>query len=145
MTSPAAPENNLVEQPIWTGLMGRDEGGAFLVGGKCSTCGFTTLGLRDICPECWAQGTMTETAIGRRGRLYTYTVIHQLPHGYEEPFAVGYVDLDDGIRVFAHIENTPDCLVIGGELELTSAALRRDDTGTALTGPKYHSPNSGET
>ena len=135
----------MVEQPIWNGLMGTDAQGAYLVGGKCSACGFTTLGLRDICPECWACGTMDETPIGRQGTLYTYTVIHQLPQGYDEPFAVGYVDLADGVRVFAHIDNSPESLTIGARLDLASAPLRNDDEGAVLTGPRYHATNPGET
>ena len=145
MTSPAPSDGNMVEQPIWTGLMDTDSQGAYLIGGKCSACGFETLGQRDICPECWARGTMDETPIGRQGTLYTYTVIHQLPQGYDEPFAVGYVDLDDGIRVFAHIDNTPESLTIGARLDLTSAPLRHDDAGAVLTGPRYHATNTGET
>lgn len=145
MTSPAAQDGNLVERPLWTGLMDSDHEGSYLVGGRCSRCGFTTLGLRDICPECWAHGTMDEAPIGRQGTLYTYTVVHQLPQGYDAPFAVGYVDLDDGIRVFAHIDNSPESLSIGARLDLTSAPLRRDDAGVALTGPRYHATNAGGT
>jgi len=135
---------DLVTQPIWTGLMGADDDGPYLVGGTCSACGFTTLGVRDICPDCWANGTMTETPIGRRGVLYTYTVIHQLPQGYDEPFAVGYLDLDDGVRVFAHIENMQPSLQIGAELELTEATLRMDSEGAALSGPRYRMKPGGE-
>ena len=145
MTPPATQDNDLVEQPIWTGLMGGDDMGAYLVGGTCSSCGFTTLGRRDICPECWTHGSMEEVPIGRQGTLYTFTVIHQLPQGYDQPFAVGYVDLDDGIRVFAHIDNTPESLIIGARLDLTSAPLRHDDGGSALTGPRYHAARTGET
>ena len=82
--------------------------------------------------------------IGRRGVLYTYSVIHQLPQGYDEPFAVGYVDLDNGVRVFAHIENVPASLEIGAELELTDATLRTDDDGAALSGPRYRKERAGE-
>lgn len=135
---------DLVARPIWTGLMGADEDGPYLVGGTCSACGFTTLGVRDICPECWAEHTMTETPIGRRGVLYTYTVIHQLPQGYDEPFAVGYVDLNNGVRVFAHIENAPASLQIGADLELTEATLRIDGDGAALSGPRYRKERVGE-
>ncbi len=145
MTNSPEHDRNLVEQPIWSGLLGHDELGDYLVGGQCSACGFTTLGLRDICPDCWQQGTMTEAAIGRHGTLYTYTVIHQLPQGYEEPFAVGYVDLDDGVRVFAHLDNTPASLTIGARLDLVSATLRHDETGAPMTGPRYHAANTGDT
>ena len=129
--------DNLADRPIWDGLMGVDEDGPYLVGGSCATCGFITLGVRAICPECWAEGTMTGVPIGRSGRLYTFTIIHQLPNGYSEPFAVGYVDLADGIRVFAHIDNTPESLVIDRELRLSRARLRRGDDGSWLSGPLY--------
>lgn len=146
MTSTAADTaTDLVERPIWTGLMGADAEGAFLIGGTCAACGFTTLGVREICPDCWAEGTMREAPIGRRGTLYTFTVIHQLPQGYDEPFAVGYVDLADGIRVFSHIDNTPNSLVIGADLELASAHLRKDDDGAWLNGPVYRAHQAGET
>jgi len=138
-----AQDHDLTSRPIWAGLMGADDEGAYLVGGKCEACGFTTLGLRDICPDCWTEGSMQQTPIGRRGILYTYTVIDQLPEGYDHPFAVGYVDLADGVRVFAHLENTPESLVIGNELELTEGALRRDETGAELCGPRYRAPAEG--
>ena len=135
-TVPGAP-GNLVDRPIRDGLMGVDGEGAHIVGGSCTACGFVTLGVREICPECWAEGTMQDVPIGRSGRLYTYTVIHQLPPGYDAPFAVGYVDLEDGIRVFAHIENRPECLLVDRRLRLTLAPLRRDDDGDWLSGPLY--------
>lgn len=143
MTS-AAEDTDLVSRPIWNGLMGADEAGPYLIGGRCSACGFTTLGLRDVCPECWAEGTMAEAPIGRRGTLYTYTIIHQLPQGYDETFAVGYIDLDGGVRVFAHVENSPASLAIGTELELTEVALRKDADGAELTGPRYRAAKQGE-
>ena len=138
-----AHDHDLAARPIWSGLMGADDDGAYLVGGKCGACGFTTLGLRDVCPDCWAEGSMRQTPIGRRGTLYTYTMIHQLPKGYDHPFAVGYVDLADGVRVFAHLEDTPESLTIGNELELTEATLRKDETGAALCGPRYRAAGNG--
>ena len=135
-TIPGA-SRDLVGRPIWDGLMGLDDEGPHLVGGSCTACGFVTLGVREICPECWAGGAMEEVPIGRSGRLYTYTVIHQLPPGYDAPFAVGYVDLEDGIRVFAHIENRPEGLVVDRRLRLTLAPLRRNADGDWLNGPLY--------
>ena len=135
--------SDLVDRQIWDGLMEVDDEGACLVGGSCTACGFVTLGARDICPECWVEGTMKRAPIGRSGTLYTYTVIHQLPAGYEEPFAVGYVDLADGIRVFAHLENRPECLVVDRRLRLTLAPLRRSDDGVWLSGPMYTAEDDG--
>ena len=95
-----------VARPIWDGLLGEDAEGPFLQGGHCTACGFVTLGVRDQCPECWARNTMKLVPIGRRGQVYTCTVVHQAPKGYDAPFAVAYVDVENGRNAWlieAHI------------------------------------------
>jgi uncharacterized OB-fold protein len=135
--SDAAAADAVTLPPVWPGLCARDLAGPYLIGGHCKTCGFMTLGVRPRCPGCWAADSMREIPIGRRGHLYTYTVIHQLPPGYDAPFAVGYVDLAEGVRVFAHIDNTPESLRIGAEVALTIAPVKRDDKGAPLAGPRF--------
>ena len=130
-------------QPLWDGLTGEDEKGPFLVGGRCSHCGFVTLGVRDLCPSCWTRNAMTPAPIGRTGRLYSFTVIHQLPEGYTEPYAVGYLDIEGEIRVFAHIRQDPASLAIGKSLALAVAPLRKDRAGNWLTGPRYGAAEIG--
>jgi uncharacterized OB-fold protein len=127
----------VASRPIWEGLLGEDAEGPYLLGGRCEACGFVTLGLRDICPECWARGTMTMAPIGRKGSVYTCTVIHQVPQGYDAPFAVGYVDVERGVRVFAHLAQRPSAPKPGMTVKLTAAPLRRDKDGAALIGPLY--------
>ncbi len=129
-------QDNLA-RPICEGLLGEDSEGPFLLGGRCSACGFVTLGVRDTCPECWVRGSMTMVPIGRRGNVYTYTVVHQVPQGYEAPFAVAYVDVEDGVRVFAHVAREPSALKPGAKVRLTVAPMRRDKDGVALVGPFY--------
>ena len=133
----ANARQNLVEQPIWDDLYGEDADGPYLVGGRCAECGFVTLAVREICPGCLASGAMAEEPIGRRGTLYTSTVIHQAPEGFEAPFAVGYVDLDEGVRVFAHLDNTPESRAIGSTVELTIALLKNGTDDAQLSGPRY--------
>ncbi len=136
-TAASAGAEDLTSRSVWEGLLGEDAEGPYLVGGRCAPCGFVTLGVREVCPSCWARDSMTPTPIGRRGVLYTCTVIHQLPPGYAAPFAVGYVDLEDDVRVFAHLENEPESLRIGAVLELTVAPLKQGDGGVWLVGPRY--------
>jgi uncharacterized protein len=126
-----------VARPIWDGLLGEDAEGPFLQGGNCTACGFVTLGVRDQCPECWARNTMELLPIGRRGHVYTCTVVHQVPQGYDAPFAVAYVDVENGVRVFAHLARDPAVLKAGAKVRLTTAPLRRDKDGVALVGPLY--------
>jgi benzoylsuccinyl-CoA thiolase BbsA subunit len=123
-------------RPIWDGLFGNDDQGPYLLGGRCTKCGFITLGVRDPCPSCWSRNVMVPVPIGRTGRVYTRTVIHQAPEGYATPFAVGYIDLDDGVRVFAHLANDEQSLRIDGPVRLTLAPLRQA-AGGWLLGPRY--------
>lgn len=123
-------------RPIWEGLLGEDAEGPYLLGGSCGACGFVTLGVRDTCPDCWARGRMTMVPIGRKGMVYTCTVIHQVPQGFDAPFAVGYVDVENGVRVFAHLAQKPDPKP-GAPVKLTASPLRRDKDGAALLGPLY--------
>lgn len=122
---------------IWPGLCGIDAEGPYLAGARCTACGHTAFQIRRICPSCWAAGTMIAAPIGRKGVLYSYTVIHQLPPGFDAPFAVGYLDLPEQPRIFAHIDNTPEALQIGRTLALSIEPLKRSETGTLQYGPRY--------
>jgi uncharacterized protein len=123
-------------QPIWDGLFGSDEHGPYLIGGRCTKCAFVTLGVRDLCPTCWSHNAMVPVPIGRTGRLYTCTIIHQVPEGYAAPFAVGYIDLDEGVRVFAHLAHDERSLRIDEPVRLTLAPLKKATSGWLL-GPRY--------
>jgi uncharacterized protein len=132
---------DLVQRPIWDELISEDKEGPYLVGGRCRKCGFTTLGPRHLCPNCWTSNAMHPFPIGRTGTLYSYTVVHQVPTGYKEPFAAGYIDIEDSVRVFAHVENTSESLRIGERLQLQIAPLRQDERGIWLSGPRYRAIN----
>jgi benzoylsuccinyl-CoA thiolase BbsA subunit len=123
--------------PVWPGLWGRDREGAYLVAGRCERCGGQALGLREFCPHCHAQGAMREARVGRSGRVYTATAIHQGPSGYKTPYRVGYVDIEDNMRVFAHLDNGADAPAIGDLVTLDIQPLAADKAGQAMTVPVY--------
>ncbi len=122
---------------IWPGLWGTNAEGPYLNGSRCKSCGHVTLEIRKICPSCWATGQMEAAPIGREGTLYTYTIIHQAPAGFAAPIAVGYVDLPEGVRVFAHLDPTPDTLRVAGKVALAIEPLKTAEDGTKLYGPRY--------
>jgi uncharacterized OB-fold protein len=123
--------------PAWPGLTGQDETGPFLRGGRCAACGHVALSVQPICPGCWAEGAMAEMPIGRTGRVYSMTVIHAAPPGFDAPYAVGYVDIEHGLRIFAHLETGEAAPAIGDAVELTVAPIRRDAAGAWQSGPRY--------
>jgi len=89
--------------PIWPDLLGEDADGPHLLGTRCTACGHVMLGKRGSCAGCWRGDTLAAIQLGRRGTIYSATVIHQGPPGFATPYAVGYVDIEHGVRVFAHL------------------------------------------
>lgn len=123
--------------PLWPGLVGSDDHGPFIEGGRCGACGGLALGVRDICPFCHAEGRMGQERIGRRGTLYSATIVHQAPRGFSAPFRIGYVDVEEGVRVFSHIETGPGAAQIGDSVTLTLGPVKTGEDGAALVGPLY--------
>ncbi len=71
---------------------------------KCSQCGKINFPPRLICPEC--QGREFETTkLAERGKVLTYTIIRVAPQQFvdQAPFAVGIIELEDGVRLMGQI------------------------------------------
>jgi uncharacterized OB-fold protein len=130
--------------PAWPGLWGRDAEGAYLVAGRCERCGGQALGMREFCPHCHARGTLREARLGRTGRLYSATVIHQGPSNFKAPYRVGYVDIEGGIRIFAHVAHDGDAPRIGDIVVLDVQARSTDPEGRPLTVPVYAGQRGGK-
>lgn len=83
---------------------------AELRGSRCPKCGVAAYPAGMTCPRCAA--SMTPTVLADEGILWTWTVQRFAPKSppYEpgpgefEPFAVGYVELPDGVRIEAIID-----------------------------------------
>lgn len=78
-----------------------------LLGGRCDACGEASFPKTDVCPSCLSENIIS-FALSSHGRLYSYTVLHLGKTGEIVPYAVGYVDLPEGVRVFAHLTVTKD-------------------------------------
>jgi uncharacterized protein len=70
----------------------------------CDGCGRSHFYPRDRCPFCWSEATRWIEASGR-GRLHSYSIIHQNPvPPFKDrcPYAVVLVDLDEGPRILSN-------------------------------------------
>ncbi len=75
-----------------------------LEAGKCKNCGFIAFPPRTICPRC--QSRAFETIIlADSGKVVSFTIIRVPPQPFSDqaPYAVGIVDLDDGVRLTGQI------------------------------------------
>jgi uncharacterized OB-fold protein len=65
---------------------------------------------------------MDGISLGKRGRLYSFTVCHAAPRGWKAPYFQAYVELPEGIRIFtlvsSDVEPRPDVLSVGMPMEL---------------------------
>lgn len=86
----------------------RDVVGGMLAGSRCLACGALAFPARDACMAC-GRRDMTGTALATTGTLYSSTTIH-VSSSRPTPYAIGYVDLDDGVRVLTGIAGPADLL-----------------------------------
>ncbi len=91
-----------------------------LMAGKCLKCGKIHLPPRPMCDNCFSQDFEWVNVSGK-GKLVTYTVIHVAPQQFQNltPYAVGIVELENGLKIPGMIQGTTqEHLKIGMELNL---------------------------
>lgn len=84
-----------------------------LIGSRCAQCGMLVFPSVSICSGCLSEDSQPH-AFGGEGTIYTYTVLHTAARGWEAPYVLGYVDLPEGVRVFAHLTGlAPEAFEVG--------------------------------
>lgn len=126
-----------IEQvPVAEDLFRSDADGAALVGSRCTGCGSHYFPKALSCrnPQCEAK-SVTEVLLGRRGRLYSYTVqSYQPPPLFRmdpwSPYALGVVELPEGLRVLGMLTGFAlDDIRIDTPVQLRVEPLYRDAEG----------------
>ena len=87
---------------------------------RCRACESRTFPPKVVCPRCWSQ-ELEWTDMAVRGHLYSWTRIHAAPTAFapEAPYAVGVVDLEDGLRLACRlIEPDDGAIAIGMAMEI---------------------------
>lgn len=109
-----------------------------LLAAACRACGTPHLPQPTVCTRCHA-ADFERVALVPTGTLYAYTVIHSAPPGYEEPYAVAYVDFPEGVRVFGHLRLPADGSRPAPDTPVTveAAVLLRRPDGTAAEGYRF--------
>lgn len=116
-----------------------------LIGSRCPDCGTWSLPALQRCPHC--RGTPVRVPVGTTGSLYTYTVVRtRPPFGLPEPYAVGYVDLNEsGLRVFGLIDPlSVGELEVGQRMEIGLRPLGVDHDGRPCLRPLFLPAGSGK-
>jgi uncharacterized OB-fold protein len=112
-------------------------GAVHLHGSKCGHCGTAAFPPHPMCPACGAQSGQDTVKLSPVGTLYTFSEIHIAPKGFATPYAVGYVDLPEGVRLFGQIEATAAELRLGQQVAVTLGPVRADASGRTVVSYKF--------
>jgi uncharacterized protein len=95
-----------------------------LAGSRCRQCHEATLGTSSLCPNCGSDDVVS-IPMSDGGKIWTYTVIRYKPPGDYKgpdpfiPFAMGLVELPEGLRVLAPLSVDIESVRIGMDVWFT--------------------------
>ena len=113
--------------PIREGYFIEGKDGNYLLATKCNNCSQIYFPPLRRCLECYGED-MEEVKLTNRGKLYTYTIVQMPVLHYEPPFALAWVELPEGVRVFTQLKNWEDTeLKIGMDVNLVVDTLWEEE------------------
>ncbi len=114
-----------------------------LIGTKCGSCGTVDFPPRTICPTCGRRsiGKMQRIRLKGRGKIVTYTVVHDAPTQLEmqKPYVVAIIEMDEGARITSQvIDVDPNEVKIGMPVQATFRRLGQEgEAGVIHYGYKF--------
>jgi benzoylsuccinyl-CoA thiolase BbsA subunit len=129
----AGATDTLHSEPTLAGeaLTFDDRGAPRLKGSVCRTCGQRVFPPVAVCPECLSE-SIEPLILSSEGVLYSWSTVYVAPKEWRVPYVAGYVDLPEGVRVFAHVVGDARRLRMDGKVRLTVAELGQDVTGASV-------------
>lgn len=112
----AAPLPTPETQPFWDGCAAGE-----LRLQRCTHCDRHYFPPRPFCPVCLSSDVTVE-AVSGRATLHSYVINHRAAPGFEAPYAIAVVELDEGPRMMSSIvgvDQTPEALHLDMALEVT--------------------------
>lgn len=104
---------------------------AHLIGSRCRQCGKIDFPKKSQCFECMLEDTIEEILLSREGKIYVSTILRWpklAPQGHEVPYAFGYVDLPEKVRVMALLHHSElEKLHTGMDVELELIKIDQDE------------------
>ena len=127
-----------VREGLWT-IPSSSEEESQLIGAKCPSCGEVVFPKNPVCVNCQHQ-TMDEVKLSRRGKIFSFSIVMLPPPGWYKgpvPYALGSVELPEGVRVLTTFSGDPEALKVGMDVELVIEKLHEDDEGNEIMGYKF--------
>lgn len=131
--------------PVAEGLFAETADGPRLLGSRCVACRIPYFPKSAVChnPACTG-GTMEDAAFGPRGKLWSCAIQDYPPPAparYDQPYApyaMGVVDLPEGLRVLGRMStDDPRHVEVGVDVELVLEPLCHDEDGNEVITWKF--------
>lgn len=112
----------------------------YLKGYRCRACGRLDFPKLSPCPTCWGE-EFDVVPLSRRGKLYSGTDIFIGQAGMKTPYAFGYVDLPEDLRILCQLEGETGSFRCDEEVELTVGPIRINGDGEPVISYKFKKIN----
>jgi uncharacterized OB-fold protein len=131
--------------PVAEGLFTETADGPRLLGSRCASCATPYFPRSAVChnPEC-RESKLEDASFGPRGTLWSCAIQNYPPPPparFEEPYtpyALGMVDMPEGLRVLGRIStDDPESVRVGAEVELVLERLYLDENGDEVITWKF--------
>jgi uncharacterized OB-fold protein len=112
---------------------------------RCDECARVYFPPRPFCPGCSSRSVEIFRASGR-ARLYSYVISHRPAPGFEPPYAIAVVELEEGPRMMSNLVDTPqtpEALILDMPLEVVFEAVS-EDISLPLFRPAGNDEGSGD-
>ena len=130
--------------PFKENILEEQEGKPRMLGTHCRKCGKVSFPFRQICVFCHSR-EVQKAYLNPRGKLHTFTICRVPVPNMTPPYAVGFIDLPEGLMIFAQLAHWNEKeLKIGMEMELVQEKLKNDKEGNEIYTYKFRPVKAGE-
>jgi len=123
--------------PVREGAFAEGPEGGILLANKCNSCGQVFFPKVTSCLSCF-NDELKDIVLSQQGNLYSYSVVHMPASHFKPPYAVGYINMPEGIRIFAPlkmVEGKP--FKVGMKMSLVIEELWKEED-TEVVGYKFN-------
>jgi len=86
--------------PVRQGLFVEEADGGVLLANRCKRCGQVFFPKAIFCLSC-SSDDLVELKLSPTGKLYSFTTSHLPSMHFQAPYAIGFINMPEGIRVFS--------------------------------------------
>jgi uncharacterized OB-fold protein len=97
---------------------------------RCNACSHVYFPPRPFCPRCAGRDIAVVRASGR-ATLYSYVIHHRAVPGFDPPYSIAVVELEEGPRMMTNVvevEQTPHALQLDMPLQVVFRTVSEDIT-----------------